>query len=257
MSILGTRVVRTEDPRLLTAGGTYTDDLRLPELAGAARVTFVRPRWRPPGSAPSIPRRPGTRPGWSRCGPPPTWMTSRPAMAARPPSRCWPATGSGTWARRWPIVVTEGGYQGEDTAELVSADYEPLPAVASISDALDGGPLLFDGTAAGQAGWSFQKFTKRAIDWAIVGVAVPGGSVALVNMAATPVRAAAAEQALASGASPAEAGALAAEGTSPGEDINATAACRAHLARMLVTRALQEAAARGQEAAARLRRDTP
>ena len=42
MSILGTRVVRTEDPRLLTVGGTYVDDLRVPELAGAARVTFVR-----------------------------------------------------------------------------------------------------------------------------------------------------------------------------------------------------------------------
>jgi len=27
-----------------------------------------------------------------------------------------------------------------------------------------------------------QKFTKRAIDWAIVGVAVQGGNVALVNM---------------------------------------------------------------------------
>jgi len=42
MSILGTRVVRTEDPRLLTAGGTYVDDLRVPELATAGRVTFVR-----------------------------------------------------------------------------------------------------------------------------------------------------------------------------------------------------------------------
>ena len=42
MSILGTRVVRTEDPRLLTAGGIYVDDLREPELAQAARVTFVR-----------------------------------------------------------------------------------------------------------------------------------------------------------------------------------------------------------------------
>ena len=96
--------------------------------------------------------------------------------------------------------------------------------------------------APGRAGWSFQKFTKRAIDWAIVGVAVQGGSVALVNMASTPVRAAAVEEALASGASPAEAGALAAEGTSPGEDINATPGYRAHLARVLVTRALQEAA---------------
>src|SRR5215468_3715411 len=42
MSILGTRVIRTEDPRLLTAGGVYVDDLREPELDGAARVTFVR-----------------------------------------------------------------------------------------------------------------------------------------------------------------------------------------------------------------------
>src|ERR1700754_1095721 len=42
MSILGTRVIRTEDPRLLTAGGVYVDDLREPELAGAVRATFVR-----------------------------------------------------------------------------------------------------------------------------------------------------------------------------------------------------------------------
>src|SRR4029077_11541222 len=41
MSILGTRVVRIEDPRLLTAGGTYVDDLRVPQLMGAARATFV------------------------------------------------------------------------------------------------------------------------------------------------------------------------------------------------------------------------
>ena len=42
MSIMGTRVVRTEDPKLLTVGGTYVDDVRVPELTGAARVTFVR-----------------------------------------------------------------------------------------------------------------------------------------------------------------------------------------------------------------------
>ena len=42
MSILGTRVIRTEDPRLLTVGGVYVDDLRTPELNGAARLTFVR-----------------------------------------------------------------------------------------------------------------------------------------------------------------------------------------------------------------------
>jgi len=39
VSILGTRVLRTEDPRFLTTGGIYTDDLRLP---GACHVQFVR-----------------------------------------------------------------------------------------------------------------------------------------------------------------------------------------------------------------------
>ncbi len=95
-------------------------------------------------------------------------------------------------------------------------------------------------------GWSFQKFTKRAIDWAIVGVAVQGDSVALVNMGSTPLRAAAVEQALAGGASPREAAAHAAEGTHPSSDINASAAYREHLARVLVARGLEEAASRTQ-----------
>src|ERR1700761_3524980 len=42
MSILGPRGIRPEDPRLLTSGGVYVDDLREPDLAGAVRATFVR-----------------------------------------------------------------------------------------------------------------------------------------------------------------------------------------------------------------------
>ena len=92
--------------------------------------------------------------------------------------------------------------------------------------------------------WSFQKFTQRAIDWAIVGCAVSGGHVALVNMGGTPLRAAGVEAALAAGASPAEAAAHAAEGTSAADDIRATRAYREHLARVLVSRALTEANSR-------------
>ncbi len=94
------------------------------------------------------------------------------------------------------------------------------------------------------AGWSFQKFTKRAIDWAIVGVAVQGDSVALVNMGQTPVRASAVERALASGAGPRDAAAHAAEDSSPPEDINAGRGYREHLARVLVARGLAESRAR-------------
>src|SRR5690349_10682856 len=42
VSILGTRVVRTEDPRFLTTGGVYTADLDDERLTGAAHVYFVR-----------------------------------------------------------------------------------------------------------------------------------------------------------------------------------------------------------------------
>ncbi len=92
--------------------------------------------------------------------------------------------------------------------------------------------------------WAFQKFTKRAIDWAIVGVVVQGGNVALVNMGQTPLRASGVEQALASGASPKDAAAHAADGTEPGTDLNADRGYRKHLARVLTSRALEESATR-------------
>jgi len=87
--------------------------------------------------------------------------------------------------------------------------------------------------------WGYQKFTRRANDWAIVGVAATGGRIALANMGPVPIRARAAEQAAAGGASAAQAALLAAEGTSPGEDIHADRAFRQHLARVLTRRALE------------------
>lgn len=98
----------------------------------------------------------------------------------------------------------------------------------------------------GAAGWSFQKFNRRAQDWAIVGVAAQLGDnpkVSLINMGHTPMRSSAVEAALASGATAAEAAAAAAEGTSPPEDLNGDAEYRGHLARVLVERALAEAGA--------------
>ena len=41
------------------------------------------------------------------------------------------------------IVLTEDGYQGEDAAELVSVDYQPLAAVVGVDAALAGESLLF------------------------------------------------------------------------------------------------------------------
>jgi aerobic carbon-monoxide dehydrogenase medium subunit len=94
------------------------------------------------------------------------------------------------------------------------------------------------------AGWSFQKFNRRAQDWAIVGVAavVNGAAgIALVNMGSTPLRASAAEEAVRSGASPADAARVADAGTDPPGDTNASSEYRRHLATVLVRRALEEA----------------
>lgn len=95
-------------------------------------------------------------------------------------------------------------------------------------------------------GWSYQKFNRRAQDWAIVGVAAQSGgngggtTVSLVNMGSTPILASAVNDALASGASADDAAAVAAEGTSPPEDLNGDAEYRTHLAQVLVKRALAE-----------------
>jgi aerobic carbon-monoxide dehydrogenase medium subunit len=97
------------------------------------------------------------------------------------------------------------------------------------------------------AGWSFQKFNRRAQDWAIVGVAAwrANGSsgVALVNMGSTPILASSVSSALASGASLAEAAELAVAEAEPQADLNASVEYRTHLAKVLVRRALEEASA--------------
>ncbi len=90
--------------------------------------------------------------------------------------------------------------------------------------------------------WGYQKFVRRANDWAIVGVAAVDGRIALANMGPTPLRATAAEKALAGGASPAQAAQHAADGTSPGEDIHADREYRRHLAKVLTRRALEHQA---------------
>ncbi|MET1001882.1 MAG: xanthine dehydrogenase family protein subunit M [Acidimicrobiia bacterium] len=95
----------------------------------------------------------------------------------------------------------------------------------------------------GATGFAYEKFNRRAQDWAIVGAVaarVNGGThVALVNMGTVPIRASAVEQALASGASIADAAAHAAEGTEPTSDLNASPEYREHLARVLTRRALE------------------
>ena len=89
---------------------------------------------------------------------------------------------------------------------------------------------------------SYLKHVRREHDWATVGVAaarVDGRvQIGLTSMGPTPLRARGVEEALAGGASPADAAARTAEGTEPPGDVSASSEYRAHLAQVLVRRAL-------------------
>jgi carbon-monoxide dehydrogenase medium subunit len=101
-------------------------------------------------------------------------------------------------------------------------------------------------------GYGYEKFTRRAEDWAMVGVCALVKSsdgtcqdvrVSLVNMGSTPLRATAVEEALRGQPVDriAEASEQAAEGTDPSGDLNATPDYKRHLARVLTKRALTAA----------------
>jgi len=105
-------------------------------------------------------------------------------------------------------------------------------------------------------GFGYQKFNRRAEDWAMVAVGAlvrrgADGScedvrVGLTHMGNVPLRARAVEDALRGGpldeAAIARAAEAAAEGTDPPADLNASADYKRHLAQVLTRRALAEAA---------------
>jgi carbon-monoxide dehydrogenase medium subunit len=102
------------------------------------------------------------------------------------------------------------------------------------------------------AGWSYVKMTRRAQDWPTVAVAaivekngsISRAAIGLTNMGGTPLRARAAEDALAGGASIEDAVKMIPQGTDPPSDLAASSDFRLHLSTVLGRRAIEEAASR-------------
>ena len=95
-------------------------------------------------------------------------------------------------------------------------------------------------------GAGYVKFAHRLFDWALAGAAAQqtrdGWRIGLVNVAETPVRARAVEQALDGGAPVAEAAGLASDGLSPTPSLRASVEYKLQLARVLTRRAIEQAA---------------
>jgi carbon-monoxide dehydrogenase large subunit len=151
VSILGTRVLRTEDPGFLTSGAVYADDLRDGRLAGAGHVFFVRSplahaRIRSVDVTAAL-AAPGVLAAFTGAD-----LAALAPVAPPTPGMVNDDMVQPLLARdvvRFAgepvaVVVTEQRYQGDDAAELVDVDYEPLPSVVDPAAAADGtAALLF------------------------------------------------------------------------------------------------------------------
>jgi carbon-monoxide dehydrogenase medium subunit len=146
--------------------------------------------------------------------------------------------------------LTVAGADGA-TREVAAADV----FVDYLTTAVQQGEIVTEVRVPAFDGWgsSYVKFTRRAEDWAMVGICAlvkqaPDGSiedvrVAMTNMGSTPLRARAVEDAL-RGQGPDRIAAAAEQadaGTEPVGDLNATPDYKRHLARVLTRRALEEA----------------
>ena len=142
MSIVGAKVIRKEDPNLLTGRGQFVDDI---QLTGTTHMAFVRSTeahalikgidvsaalecegvigaWTAADlELPPLPGVPGLE---------------RPALAINKVRFVGEAVA---------VVVAENKYAAADGTELVIVDYEPLGAVTNIEEATaENAPLLYD-----------------------------------------------------------------------------------------------------------------
>ncbi len=147
MSIFGNRVLRVEDPALLTVGGTYVADLRVPELDGAAHVTYVRSTMAHARLAAldvdAAKDAPGVLGVFTAAdldlGPLPPASPMLHAAMLRPLLADGVVRFVGEPVA---VIVSERPAQGVDAAELLWPDYEPLPAVVDPTTSADSATVL-------------------------------------------------------------------------------------------------------------------
>ena len=146
-SILGTAVKRVEDPRFITGGGTHLADIDVPGMVHCVPVRSPVPHGtigdidcgaaaRAPGviavytagDVDLAPLSPGSSQVPRACGRPPL-ATERVRFAGEVVA----------------VVVADRPERAVDAAELVWADIDPLPAVATVESAMaPGAPQLFE-----------------------------------------------------------------------------------------------------------------
>src|SRR5881394_3016007 len=144
---VGKRVKRTEDPRLIKGLAHYVDDIRLPDTLHVAFVRSMYAHARINGiDTIAAANSPGVVAVYTgkdiaeKVGP-------VPSAAALPdlkvPDYRVLATGKALFVGH-PIaaIVATDKYLARDAVDLISVDYEELPAVVDVEQAAHGGPVI-------------------------------------------------------------------------------------------------------------------
>ncbi len=146
-SILGNRVLRKEDPKFLTSGGKYIEDMNdEPLFAGALHVTYVRS---------TVAHAKITKIDLSDCKTAPgvvAVFTAQDLGLTEEPSSFNPLTKRANLAIgkvRWvgelvAAIVTERADQGEDAIERAVVEYETLEPLIDVEQAMNSGTLIYE-----------------------------------------------------------------------------------------------------------------
>jgi carbon-monoxide dehydrogenase large subunit len=152
--MIGAHIQRREDPRLITGHGNYIDDMRLTGMLhmSVVRSPFPHARVRSIDVTDAL-KAPGVHAVYTARDFKPVLSGGIPAAPAFVPDKKQVPD-------QYPIAETEVCYQGEpvavvladdryladDAAQLVSVDYDPLPAVTDLDKAIEpGSPTAHSG----------------------------------------------------------------------------------------------------------------
>ncbi|HXH11731.1 MAG TPA: glyceraldehyde dehydrogenase subunit alpha [Alphaproteobacteria bacterium] len=147
-SLVGSRIKRREDPRLIMGRGTYVDDVQLPRMTYAAilRSPYAHARIRSINvdRAKALPGVVAVITGADLQGKnvPCGWTLPDMKVAPHPALAVGKVRYTGDAVA---VVVAEERYIARDALDLIEVDYEPLPVVVDAEKAIEpGAPQLHD-----------------------------------------------------------------------------------------------------------------
>jgi aerobic carbon-monoxide dehydrogenase large subunit len=151
MTVVGTRMVRKEDPRLLTGEGRYVDDLVIPgaRWLGMVRSPFAHARIGSIDASEAL-ARPGVEAVLTGADLRDHWAAPMPCA--------WPVTEDMRNPEHFPVALDKACYAGDivavvvgesrtavaDALDTVVVDYDPLPAVVDLQDAVSDRVVIHD-----------------------------------------------------------------------------------------------------------------